>query len=305
MNARIEHYRNSLKSKGFGFCLKEASKALFPLRIVRDKGLTDALFQKRASRYLRRRYLPLLGGFIPEPEAEGSKIIWTCWLQGEENAPELVRKCIESVRRFSNGYEVKLITWENISEYVEVPEYICRRLQKKQMQYAQFSDYLRVALLCRWGGVWMDSTAMLTAPIPEKILREPLFVLKTSAFDEGVIRNSSWFICACRSERILQQTKYLLECYWKKERRLCDYFLFHLLMALVSDRDEKNRKRWTDMPFVGNANAHRMQAMLFKPYTDKLYDSICEGSFIHKLTYKFTNPELVREEGTLYSHIVR
>lgn len=48
-----------------------------------------------------------------DPALEGK--IWMCWWQGEENAPEIVRACIDSVRRNAGGHEVVVITDENLS----------------------------------------------------------------------------------------------------------------------------------------------------------------------------------------------
>ena len=41
---------------------------------------------------------PEISSSVPEPH-----IIWTLWWQGEEKAPTLVKACIESMRRNSNG----------------------------------------------------------------------------------------------------------------------------------------------------------------------------------------------------------
>lgn len=54
-----------------------------------------------------------------DPALEGK--IWMCWWQGEENAPEIVRACIDSVRRNASGHEVVVITDENLSDYAIFP----------------------------------------------------------------------------------------------------------------------------------------------------------------------------------------
>lgn len=302
----ISGLKASLKNKGLYFCVLEASKYLFPIRWVKEKSLMDRIYQRRAYNYLKRKYVPLLQSFVPSTAEETAipRIVWICWLQGEENAPELVRKCISSVREHMADYDVRVITWENIGEYANIPACIYDRLSKRQMQFAQFSDYLRACLLCAHGGIWLDSTVLLTAPLPQRYLSSPLFVLKTSAFDNEIIRNSSWLICSQKNNALLQQTKFLLDCYWEKENRLCDYYLFHLLMAAVAGYSEENRKMWMNIPFEGNANAHRMQALLFETYSEGIYRDVCQASSVHKLTYKFANNSLVEKENTFYRHII-
>lgn len=207
----------SLKNKGLYFCLMEASKYLFPIRWVKEKSMMDRIYQRRAYDYLKRKYIPSLRSFTPAAEDNIGipGIVWLCWMQGEENAPELVKKCISSVRIHMSDYDVRVITWDNIRQYADIPACIYDRLKKRQMQFAQFTDYLRVSLLCRHGGIWLDATVLLTAPLPQRYLSSPLFVLKTSAFDNEIIRNSSWLICSQKNNLLLQQTRFLLDCYWK------------------------------------------------------------------------------------------
>ena len=302
----ISGLKASLKNKGLYFCVLEASKYLFPIRWVKEKSLMDRIYQRRAYNYLKRKYIPLLQSFVPSTAEETAipRIVWICWLQGEENAPELVRKCISSVREHMADYDVRVITWENIGEYANIPACIYDRLSKRQMQFAQFSDYLRACLLCAHGGIWLDSTVLLTAPLPQRYLSSPLFVLKTSAFDNEIIRNSSWLICSQKNNALLQQTKFLLDRYWEKENRFCDYYLFHLLMAAVAGYSEENRKMWMNIPFEGNANAHRLQALLFEEYSDALFDDVCIASPVHKLTYKFAKRSEAELQGTFYQRFI-
>ncbi|WP_228705710.1 capsular polysaccharide synthesis protein, partial [Klebsiella pneumoniae] len=51
--------------------------------------------------------------------------IWICWLQGEDNAPDIVKKCIENIRvHNSEKFEIYIITWDNYKEYVQIPKHI-------------------------------------------------------------------------------------------------------------------------------------------------------------------------------------
>ena len=298
--------KKSYKSKGLYFCLKEATKYLFPIRWISDKKTMDSIYQKKAYRYLKRKYIPYLNDFRPElPEStEPPRIIWTAWLQGEDKAPELVRKCIASMREHAAGYDVRVVTNENLGSYITIPDFIDRRLQKHQMQYAQYSDYLRTALLVEYGGIWMDSTVLMTGNLPEIAVQSPLFFFKSSPDDNGVIKCSSWFIAAQTRNPILQQAQYLLECYWKKEHKLCDYFLFHLLLSNISESSPSNVALWKSIPFRNNCDVHRMQGTLFEPYTESLYKDTCSISAIHKLSYKFPNSDMTARNGTIYGYIL-
>ena len=50
-----------------------------------------------------------------------SDVVWVCWLQGLEKAPQLVKACIASIKRHVSQ-KVILITAENYLEFVNIPE---------------------------------------------------------------------------------------------------------------------------------------------------------------------------------------
>ena len=98
-----------------------------------------------------------------DPALEGK--IWMCWWQGEENAPEIVRACIDSVRRNAGGHEVVVITDENLSKYVDIPEWALDKVHAGIMSRTHLSDLLRLSLLAEHGGLWLDATFYCTGPL--------------------------------------------------------------------------------------------------------------------------------------------
>lgn len=50
------------------------------------------------------------------------RIIWTLWWQGEENAPDLVKACIASMRAHANGADVRVLDERNCASYLTLPE---------------------------------------------------------------------------------------------------------------------------------------------------------------------------------------
>lgn len=79
-------------------------------------------------------------------------------MQGMENAPALVQKCYESLKINLKDREIILITAQNRKEYAILPDYIEEKYRKGIITHTHFSDLLRVELLCKYGGTWIDST---------------------------------------------------------------------------------------------------------------------------------------------------
>lgn len=297
--------REALRKKGWYFCAQEAWKQIWPIRWVRDNDVMNFLYTSRAYRFLKRKYIPHLKHFVlAEPTLQQPVRIWVCWLQGEENAPELVKCCIRSIRNHAGDMDVVVVTNENLPSLVDIPQYITDKLKRKKMQFATYSDYIRLALLTKYGGVWIDSTVLMTASIPSKLLEKPLFCFKKPYTSTSRVLASSWFIISKPGNPILQQVKYLFECYWRKESHLCHYYLFHLLFALVVDANDQNRSLWNNVPYHNNVDVHTLQFELFEPYSSQRFAEITDRAFVHKLTYKFKNMSLCALPGTNYRFLL-
>ena len=95
-------------------------------------------------------------------ESTVSRIIWSAWLQGLDNAPEMVNVCLESHKKHLPGYEFRVLDMENYRQWVELPEWVEEKYARGMIPAALFSDVLRVAVLKRYGGVWMDASVLCT-----------------------------------------------------------------------------------------------------------------------------------------------
>lgn len=230
------------------------------------------------------------------------KKIWICWLQGFENAPLLVQKCRDSVLKYHSNCDVVLLDDSNIKDYVDIPDYIVQKHQKGIIHHTQYSDYVRIALLAKHGGVWIDSTALLTADLPDYILNADLFCFKVQPL--GKVVASSWFIAAKPMNPIVLNVLEIFNDYWKHENKLISYSLIHLSWTMAATTNDSNRKLWDDVPYMDDVNCKLLQMDLFSAYSETRYKQITQMSSVHKLTYKFDEKD-AQKEGTFYQHIIQ
>lgn len=81
------------------------------------------------------------------------KIIHFCWY-GENEFPEIVKKCIESWKLMLPDW--KIILWNEKNSPVNSKHpYLCKALEKKQFAFA--ADYTRCYALYEYGGVYLDT----------------------------------------------------------------------------------------------------------------------------------------------------
>lgn len=233
----------------------------------------------------------------------GRKVIWTCWLQGIENAPKLVQRCIDSMRQFANGYEVIVIDNENLSQYVQLPEYIKEKYAKGIIPHAHYSDIIRLFLLQKYGGVWIDSTILLTDKLPKYITDAELFVFRGYRVGHIFIYNP--FLAAKPNNVLIGSMLSLLLEYWKNEDRLVSYSIFHLFFTIAVECREENRIVWEHVPFSYGSQMFYLLPQLGKQFNNEAYQLAVQLSSIHKLTHKFKQDGIdTSQKGTFYDVLI-
>ena len=263
-------------------------------RIKYSKSLDADRRAFNAYKYLSKRYEPQ----YKKEEMNTSNYIWICWLQGIEQSPEVVRACLNSVKKNCKGKEIIFLDENNLDNFINLPDYILTKWKQGIISNAQFSDIVRADLLTSFGGVWIDATVFLTAPIDDYINEADLFAFRTTFNDskEAPILISSWFISSKKNNPIITETRRLLLEYWKEHNVLINYYLFHLFFSMVI-RSFPNE--WENVPRQTNGNSHLLQFRLNEKYEENEFSNLCKLTNIHKLTYKD-----VRYNPGTYSHFL-
>lgn len=253
--------------------------------------------------FLKREYATFLQG-LPKygVSPDRAKVIWWCWLQGEENAPDLCKICLASIKKELPEYEVRIITNDNLCEYIELPEYILDKQRQGLIGGAHFSDIIRLELLVKYGGIWMDSTVFCSGSQNTDFLSEPFFVFQNWKFNqEHAALASNWFIVSNKEHPILKTTLDLLLEYWLKNDSAIDYYIFHFFFHLAANRYPE---LWASMPRYSNIPPHILQFELFEQYSSKRFQQITTMSDFHKLNRRAEalNKDI---DNTYYKHLKR
>ncbi|HEY9105805.1 MAG TPA: capsular polysaccharide synthesis protein [Roseateles sp.] len=96
-----------------------------------------------------------VGDSAPACTADIPKVIWTYWQA--EPAPPFIQACIANWRRYAPNHEVRLLHRGSIAPWL--PEL---RADFDALPAYRQADWLRIQLLARHGGVWMDASMMLS-----------------------------------------------------------------------------------------------------------------------------------------------
>lgn len=267
-------------------------------------GYGDSNLAGKISRYkcylkLKKQYARKIGKTDFEKfNDDMSDTVWICWLQGMENAPELVKNCVDSVNYHIKDRNIIIITAENFSEYAKLPNFIIEKWQKGIMSNTHFSDILRLALLIQRGGLWLDATVYLTGPLPDYITENDFFVYHDGEFECDLINMGNWLIYSKPNNILLNETYRLLLLYWETHNYCVNYFIFHLFFRMVSDHypDE-----WHKVPYYSHYDQHIFAFDFYKTYNARRFEQIRSLTSVHKLTNK--TQELDFEENSYYSKL--
>lgn len=85
-------------------------------------------------------------------------IIWTFW-EGEPN--KFVDKCILSWKNYNPEYKINIITKENYRDYINID---LSKIKHTNDSLARYSDYIRLCILSKYGGIWIDASIICHSP---------------------------------------------------------------------------------------------------------------------------------------------
>ena len=96
------------------------------------------------------------------------KVIHYCWFGGNP-LPDEAKRCIDSWKKYCPDY--KIIEWNESNYDVNSNEYMKAAYNEKK--WAFVSDYARVDVVYRYGGIYMDTDVELIKPLDKFLYQSP------------------------------------------------------------------------------------------------------------------------------------
>lgn len=255
----------------------------------------DRLLRKHETvlKYLEKRFGDFFESYdydapLPasDPGLEGK--IWMCWWQGEENAPEIVKACIDSVRRNAGGHEVVVITDENFSDYVDIPDWVLEKVRAGIMSRTNLSDLLRLSLLAEHGGMWLDATFFCTGSLYE-YMNLPIWSIKRPDYLHASVACGMFagYSLACKENQrhpFVVARDFFLE-YWRNSDSLIDYLLVDYLIVLSQRYDQSIAFAFESIE-PNNPRCDDLISLLDMPFEQRVWNVLSSDTKLFKLTWK-------------------
>lgn len=246
-------------------------------------------------RYFRKRYGDFFSSYdfaapVPDDDSPYREKVWACWWQGEQNAPEIAKACLKSIRQAANGHEVIVLDDTNYRQYANLPDWIVDKYNRGVISRTQFSDVLRFALLAEHGGIWLDSTIFCSAQLPEDAFARPLFTISRPDCDHMSVaagRFSDFCIgCSYDSRRIFVAIRDAYYLYWNTNDYLIDYLTNDYMIVLLQLYDPNHIGRVFNEVIPSNPELGKLLVLLNEPFDEKQWDELSATTSIFKLSWK-------------------
>ncbi len=222
--------------------------------------------------------------------------IWIFWWQGVEQMPFVISKCYESILLNANGREVVVLDQCNYKNYVDISSFILRKFESGKISITHFSDIIRVLLLQKYGGIWIDAAIYVTRPIPKV---DTLFYSpKLSHVPSEAPHMNLWVMGIMGAPSQMPLFSYISEmlmCYWKKYNGVLTYLLFDHIIRYGYENFTWV-KELMDNREIESPNLHESRYTFNQEVDKEKLEVLLSNNSFFSLTYRVPYP-LLSEDG--------
>lgn len=250
-----------------------------------------------------------LNSEIAELKAINSNIdcpIWVCWLQGEDQMPETIRICYDSVIKNAAGRQVVLLTQENLQEFVEIPSIIEQKRLNGEISLTHYADYLRILLLATYGGLWVDASIYVCNNIDFLPKQKELYTIKFNDDSSPFVSQCRWTVgmLGCASgNSLFQKLELLMRSYIALHNEFIDFFLFDYFIAMLYDHDV-SIKNMIDQTKPNNAEFYKLEHISNIPFDPMVWNELKMKQTYLRLSWKSKYISTIDGKQTYYGYLL-
>ena len=140
---------------------------------------------------------------LAEPPVPIPPIVWAYW--NGAAPPALIQRCFDNWQRTNQGFSLRILNETIVLDYIpEIPAAL------DSASHAKRADWIRLELLRRYGGIWVDASSILTRSLDwvlTQYIRTPAefmgFYLERHTRDAAYPVVENWFMAAPPGSRLI------------------------------------------------------------------------------------------------------
>ena len=244
---------------------------------------------------------------IPPEMITPDSNIWVFWWQGEENLPHPVNLCLQSIQQHAGRHPVVIISESNYTEYVDIPDYMTKKVKDGIITLAAFSDILRFELLYKYGGIWLDSTFYLTDSINSEVYNYSFYSISNTHGRKWVVTKDIWsisFLAMTSKHPIAEYMCEAFRVYWKQEDTIIAYLLVDCFMAIGYEDIPVFKEIINAIPENNTGVFDLLGPIRNHKCSKEEFDTLMGDTYVHKLTYKEKYLSENDNEKTFFGRLV-
>lgn len=225
-------------------------------RFVKKQGIQDTKNQERFGLLTFPDEWKSLVTHAKKPLPHIPRNIWMLWLQGEEEAPPLVKASFKSWRLHNPDWKISVLNDETVHEYIDVPSF------PQGMSSNHKANIIRLLLLSKYGGVWTDATTICLKPLDhwiDKVTPESFFAFSKP---QPLRPLANWFIASNRNSYAVNEWLKWSKIYTLSGKKPDTYFWQHFTFKWLLKKDPAVKKIWQNTPHIIARGPHILQRIL-------------------------------------------
>lgn len=242
--------------------------------------------------------------------SEGKIPAYVMWWQGYDSAPPLIKCCIASQRRAlpKDKFSYHIITKDNLSEFVTLPEAVRKKAEKGQISLTHLSDIVRMYLLKEHGGLWLDATIYLSSEFDKEFYSSDFYATKrTPARIKRFITSGRWsgfFMKGAPDFPLFAFCAEAFSKYWEKYDCLLDYFLIDYTINAAYEFIPTVRAAIDAVP-MNNERKFELNSRLNEKYESEALKALFSECNLHKLNRRVKLKEKTKDgEPTVWHELL-
>ncbi len=244
---------------------------------------------------------------LPEDDPALRDCIWICWWQGLDSAPELVKRCIESIQKNAGGHKVIILTEDNYKDYVTVPKWVEDKKDAGIISRTHYSDILRLSLLAEHGGMWLDATFFCAKNCIDEYFKYPLWSIKRPDYLHCSIASGYFatYSLKCDADKrwIFATIRDFFLHYWKTNDKLIDYLTLDYMIVLAQRKDPRIAAEF-EKTVPNNPLCDELYKVLGEPFDAQKWAELTKDTALFKLTWKQEFPLQKNGCDTFYKKLL-
>ena len=118
--------KENINTVQFQFKAKIILHRYYPVFYVRNRDIQNDNYMANTYLKLEKKYRYIIKNDMVDDlkEQKRSNKVWICWFQGYDQAPELVKCTISSVKKHMPDRDIIILTDKNIYQYAKFPKSI-------------------------------------------------------------------------------------------------------------------------------------------------------------------------------------